>query len=140
MRVCVNVAKVKDNTRESLIEALATLGEGDADFNGDNGLEYLWDVVWEVNGFKSYDDWEAQGEPEMKYESNLAYLCDKVTEIEDDLKCVSDFFRGWLYHDSYYEDYDYEVSTDADRNITAIALAYVHQEVQHGRNKEYYLR
>ena len=126
MSLYVNLVKVEDTTREALITALATFGESDADFNGDNGLEYLWDVVWEVNGFKDYDDWEAQGEPEVKYESNLEYLCDILMKAEDDLALIDEFFNDWLYHDSYYEDYNYEVSTDGDGNITAIALAYVH--------------
>ena len=41
----MRLVKVNGKTREDLLVALASLGEMDCDFNGENGLEYLWETV-----------------------------------------------------------------------------------------------
>lgn len=123
MSMWLELVEVEDDTKESLMKALFFLGQGDADFNGDNGIAYLWDVVWTANGFAHYGDWIAQGNPEVKYESNLEYLCDELMKVEDNRKCISMFFEAWLGEDDYYKDYHYEILGTYE-NITAIALAY----------------
>lgn len=54
----MKLVKVNGKTREDLLTALASLGEIDADFNGENGVEYLWDEVWKANGFENMKDYE----------------------------------------------------------------------------------
>lgn len=122
----LTIAEVKDGTREELIKALACLGEQvDADFSGDNGWDYLWDRVWEENGFNNYEDWQMNGEPVLKYESNLDYLCNMVKDVKDDVECIETFLQDWLYYDSYYKDYQYDLLMDSN-GITAIVLAYTY--------------
>ena len=67
----------------------STLGEMDADFCGDNGIEYLWSPVWEANGFKGQEDYEEKKETldsdddeevVLKYESNVGWLLDELKE------------------------------------------------------------
>ena len=41
----MKLVKVNGKTREDLLVALASIGEIDADFNGDNGIEYLQDAL-----------------------------------------------------------------------------------------------
>ena len=119
----LRIAEVKDNTREELIKALRSLAENDCDFTGENGLEYLWESVWEVNGFEDMEDWENDGEPTLYFESNLDYVSDLVRHLEDDKDCVESFIKIWLEHDGYYIDYQYDLLTDSN-GITAIVLAY----------------
>lgn len=121
----LKVVEVNGITREELIVALALLGEEDWDFNGNNGLEYLWYGVWEENGFKDMEDWENNGEPTLKYESNVEYLCDMVEDIKDDVECIETFLDTWMGNDSYYTDYQYDLLTDT-YGITTIVLAYTY--------------
>lgn len=123
MNLDLRIAEVKDNTREELINALATLSENDADFTGENGLEYLWNRVWYINGFSNMEDWECNGEPTLKYESNLNYVCNTVKDIENDIECIEMFLDMWMAKDSYYGEYHYDLLTDSN-GITAIVLAY----------------
>lgn len=119
-------ATVNDSSRESLLNALAALGESDNDFCGENGPEYLWISTWDANGFKDYEAWVKAGEPALKYESNLAYLCEQVKDIADDEECIETYFKSWLYHDSYYDGYTWEKINDRDGQLYAIALSTVH--------------
>lgn len=121
----LKVVEVENNTRGALISALARLGEEDWDFNGNNGLEYLWESIWEDNGFKDMKDWENNEEPTLKYESNLDYVCDTIKDIKDDVECIETFLDVWLGHDSYYTNYEYNLLTDT-YGITAIVLAYTY--------------
>ena len=125
MSLNLTVVEIKDDTRYELIRALKLLAENDADFDGSNGLEYLWCGIWEDNGFKDMKDWENKGEPTLKYESNVDYVCDIIKDIEDDVECIETFLDVWLGHDSYYTDYKYDLITDT-YGITAIVLAYTY--------------
>ena len=132
------LVKVKAGNRKSLLDALAELGDCDCDFIGENGLEYLWEEVWEENGFQSYKDFETQSdeldsddddfeetaEIELKYESNLDYLLDQVKDIEDDKECVETFIETWMDNDrNYYDQYEVNYLTDTKNRITAISFA-----------------
>ena len=59
----MKLVTVNGKTREDLLVALASIGEIDADFNGDNGIEYLWDNV-----------------DSTKYKNNMEYLLDTLKD------------------------------------------------------------
>lgn len=119
--------QVDGNTREALIAALASIGNADNDFNGENGFAHLWEATWRANGFNNLKEWEAKGCPALKYDSNCAYLCDAVKEETDDMNCIRVFFESWLNHDSYYDAYDWNVLKDDQGNVTVVALSYAHR-------------
>ena len=131
----LNLVEVKKGNREDLLSALASIGDCDYDFNGENGIKYLWDEVWKANGFEDMKDYEEQNEYnsdedenyeeiKLKYESNLEYLLDKVKDIKDDAKCVIEFFDTWMENDrNYYNDCEVNYLTDENENIYAIAFS-----------------
>jgi len=121
----LKIANVDDRSRGSLLKALTQLGESDNDFCGENGYEYIWERVWQENGFKSYEDWQSKNEPDLLYESNLKYAIEQVRNIEDDMKCIEEFLKEWLDHDSYYLSYEWECIKDSEENLVAITLATV---------------
>ena len=100
------LVKVEANNRESLLNALRTLAENDCDFNGDNGIDYNWDIT-----------------NEKGFDSNLDYVIDCVKDIDDDLECINEFIDCWLAGDGYYLDYEMDYLTDDNENIIAISLA-----------------
>jgi len=132
-----SLVEVKPNDRNDLLGALEELGSCDLDFIGENGLEYLWNEVWKVNGFEDIKDYEEQNECDsdddenykeikLKYESNLEYLLDKVKDIISDIDCVEEFVNIWMENDrNYYQDYSLNYITDKYDNITAISLAMI---------------
>ena len=102
-----NLIEVKKNNREDLLLALANIGDNDADFNGENGIEYAWEETI-ANGF----------------ESNLEYLLDKVKDIKDDIECINTFIDTWMEKDrNYYHDYQVDYLTDKDGNVIVISFA-----------------
>lgn len=101
-----SLVKVEAKNRESLLDALAELSDFDCDFNGENGVDYLW------------KDAEEKG-----FESNLDYLLDKVKNIENDAECVVRFIGEWMDTDNYYHEYGLNYLTDDEGNIIAISLA-----------------
>jgi hypothetical protein len=131
----MRLVEVKAKDREDLLNALMLLGETDADFIGENGLEYLWDEVWKANGYEDRKDYENQmenfdaeddeaEEPELKYESNADWLCDYVKDIKDEVECVETFINTWMEMDSgYYTEYEFDYITDSNGNIVALAFA-----------------
>lgn len=42
MSLYMNLVEVNAKDRESLLDALRNLGDFDCDFNGENGIGYLW--------------------------------------------------------------------------------------------------
>ena len=134
----LNLVKVEANNRENLLNALVSLGDVDCDFNGENGLEYLWDEVWKANGIEDVEDYEnqmekyynsieedeKQEEPVLKYESNIDWLYDYVKDIESDVECVETFINTWMEHDAnYYFEYKIDYIKDENGNLVAIAFA-----------------
>lgn len=104
----LNTTKVNGKTREDLIDALADLGKFDADFCGDNGIEYLWDCV---DG--------------NKYESNREYLLDVVRGLGTDREVIHTYISTWIGGDSYYQDYELQVIYDDNDKAEFIALAVI---------------
>ena len=132
----MQLVQVKGDKREDLLQALASLGElVDADFSGENGLEYLWDKVWAANGFVDMDDYEEQclseadedeesEEIELKYQSNMAYLLDLLKDKESDKEVIKEFIAGWVGSDSYYKQYILDVGYSENGKAECIALSW----------------
>ena len=127
MSLFAKLENVKAGNRNSLLSALTSLSDFDCDFNGENGIDYLWDEVWEANGFESQEDFESKDEKaELKYESNLDWLLDEVKEIEDDADCIETFFETWMEHDrNYYDEYEANYIRNKNGKVVAVSFAAV---------------
>ena len=125
MSLFAKLENVKAGNRNSLLSALTSISDFDCDFNGENGIDYLWDEVWEANGFESWEDFESQDEEtELKYESNLNWLLDEVKEIEDDADCIDTFFETWMEHDrNYYDEYEVNYIRNKNKKVVAVSFA-----------------
>ena len=135
MSLYTSLEKVVAGNRKSLLVALESLSNFDCDFNGENGLEYLWDEVWETNGFESLEDYEEKQEYdsdedegyeeiELKYESNVEWLLNEVKDIEDDGDCIEAFFRIWMEHDgNYYDEYETNYIRNKNGKVVAVSFA-----------------
>lgn len=102
---------VEESTKEGIIDALIKLSDFDADFIGDNVDEYLWD--------------EAK---EQGFENNRDYTLNKIKDIKNtDLsRMIEDFLYLWMrYDDYYYQEHDYSVVKDENKNIISISVAYI---------------
>ena len=130
----MKLVKVNGKTREDLLVALANLGGIDADFNGENGIEYLWDKVWKANGFESMEDYEEKNEYdsdedddyeeiELKYESNMAYLLDILKDKETDKELIEEYVSDWIGCENYYKYHILDVVYDENGKAECIALA-----------------
>ena len=107
MSLYLSLKEIKPGNRESLLNALRELSYFDCDFNGDNGLDYLWE--------------EAKG-----FTSNMEYLINEVKDIKDDEECVSRFIEMWMERDSsYYKSYELNVITTKQNQIKTIAFAVI---------------
>ena len=105
MNLYSGLEEVKAGNRESLLNALISLSDFDCDFNGENGLDYLWE---EASGF----------------ESNMDYLIDKIRGIKDDEDCVNSFFEEWRDNDrNYYEEWNVSVLKDTKKRVKAISFS-----------------
>lgn len=104
MNLYSGLEEVKVGNRESLLNALISLSDFDCDFNGKNGLDYLWE---DANGF----------------ESNMDYLINEVRDIDDDEECVNTFFEEWLNRDRYYDEWNVSVITDKKKRVKAISFS-----------------
>lgn len=106
MNLYTNLVAVEKGNRQSLLNALEIISDFDCDFNGDNGIDYLWD--------------DAEG-----FESNLDYLLNEVKDIEEDEEVVKSFIEEWMDRDSnYYTEYSYNTITE-DGFVVAISLSAV---------------
>lgn len=111
LKLYTRLQKVKKANRESLLNALRNLSDFDLDFNGDNGVDYLWDEV-----------------DSNKFGSNMEYLISKIKSIKDDEECVRIFFEEWMKHDkNYYNAYEYNTITK-NGNIIAISFSAVSED------------
>ena len=135
MSLYTSLEKVVAGNRKSLLAALESLSGFDCDFNGENGLEYLWDEVWKANGFESLEDYEKKQEYdsdededyeeiELKYESNVKWLLNEVKDIEDEGECVKTFFETWMEHDkNYYDEHEVNYIRNTKGKIIAVSFA-----------------
>lgn len=95
--------KIAENTEESAMELAMDIAEHDADFNGDNGEEYLWEKA------ESFD-------------SNADYAWSIAKAESTPKKMLEKFFALWLSEDSYYTDYDWSIIEV--ENKLSVALYY----------------
>jgi hypothetical protein len=95
--------EVTQNTKEDVSVCLMDLALCDNDFNGENGLEYLWE--------------EAEG-----FESNAEYCLSIAEKEPTPREMVEKFISMWMGRDYYYENYDIGVLVRDDRLF--ISLAY----------------
>ena len=102
----MKLVKVNGKTREDLLTALASLGDMDADFNGENGIEYFWDSV-----------------DSTKYESNMEYLLDTLKDKETDKELIEEYVSNWIGGDNYYKEHILDVVYDKNGKAECIALA-----------------
>lgn len=92
------------NTKKEAAKSLLILANIDSDFNGDNGMEYLWE--------------DAEG-----FESNAEY-CLSISENESTPRMmIEKFISLWMGRDSYYDDYNLEILAHED--VLFISLAYL---------------
>lgn len=104
--MALSLGTFNKNSVEEFEKALVNISCNDADFNGENGEEYLWE--------------EAQ---EKGFESNQEYLIDKVKTLNyQDAAAL--FLSCWLGADDYYIDYEYEIVENGD--MVSIAVAYTY--------------
>jgi hypothetical protein len=101
----MKLVKVEGKTKEDLCNALRELAKLDDDFNGNNGIDYLWEEV-----------------DSSKYQSNIDYLLDNLIG-NTDKELIEDFVKCWIEEDSYYVDYKLQVLYDKDNKAECIALA-----------------
>jgi hypothetical protein len=104
MKSVRQLLEVTRYNRDDVMDALAHLGENDADFCGDNGYEYRWDIAKE-------------------FETNLEYALSVAQKETTIIGMITAFVDIWMGQDSYY--YDYEVSVSELNGIVAIAIAYI---------------
>lgn len=93
-----------ENVKESLFELFSSV---DADFNGENGEDYLWDCAKE-NGFESNLDYELKNAKE-KYADDLELVIKEV---------VSSAQGTW---GDYYSNWDTEIIKINEGFIVSIA-------------------
>lgn len=132
----LNLVEVFGKKRENLLKALSILGKMDADFCGENGIEYLWNEVWEHNGFKNLSDYEEYEnrnldddedykEIQLKYKSNMEYLLDLLKDKETDKEIIEEFVSRWVGSDSYYKGHVLKVIYDDNGKAKCIALSII---------------
>lgn len=102
----MKLVKVEGKTRQDLLNALASLGEMDLDFCGENGSDYLWENI-----------------DQEKYESNMEYLLDILKDVESDKELIEQFISKWIDGDNYYQDHILDVVYDKNSKAECIALA-----------------
>ena len=94
--------EVMMNIKEDVIETLMCLADIDNDFNGENGVEYLWE--------------DAEG-----FESNATY-CLSIAEKENTPReMIEKFISLWMSRDYYYQDYDLGILVEDDKLFLSLA-------------------
>ena len=104
MKSVSQLLEVTKYNREDVADALMLLGHNDADFCGDNGYEYRWEIAEEFETNSEYALSVAQKEPTI-------------------IGMITKFVDIWMGQDSYY--YDYDVDVKELDGIVAIAIAYI---------------
>lgn len=90
--------------REDVADTLMYFANHDADFCGDNGYEYRWEIAKE-------------------FETNAEYALSVAQKEPTIVGMITKFVDIWMGHDSYYMDYD--VSIKEMDGIVAISIAYI---------------
>ena len=90
--------------KQEILNMLTLMGCDDNDFNGENGIEYLWE--------------DAKG-----FECNLDYCLSVASKEDAPQKIIETFISTWFNHDWYYQDYDLDVIEEGDKIF--FSLAYI---------------
>lgn len=98
--------EVMNNTKEEVAITLMCLGDQDFDFNGENGIDYLWE--------------DAQ---ELGFESNAAYCLSIAKKEQTPKEMIEKFISMWMGRDYYYQDYDLGILVEDDKLF--LSLAYI---------------
>ena len=107
-----DIPKGTPNHKDALLKTLKSIGEIDADFNGDNGADYLWNHV----------------DKEL-YNSNLDYILNLIASETDERKIVDIFFSEWMRNSGgYYNHWRTEIITNHFNEVQFIAFAYTSQD------------
>lgn len=115
MSLSLFTASIEGSTKQEKIDdvvnAMCSFADTDCDFNGENGMGYLWEEA------KSGD-----------YESNLEYTADICRKADSPKEALFKFADMWLGRDAYYTDYKVTYTAKDDFkdeiDITSIAVAY----------------
>ena len=102
MTELTQLSTITEYTWDDVAKALINLADYDADFCGNNGYEYRWDVAKE-------------------FETNAEYALSVAKNEPTIIGMITKFVDIWMGHDSYYR--DYEVSIMEMNDIVAIAVA-----------------
>lgn len=133
-----SMAVYEMGNKNSLKEALKTISNIDTDFNGENGLGYLREEVWNANGYANFnqyedtcdmpdtdsDEFDSWKEPELKFKSNQEYYIDLALKETDEKKAINNFLHNWLSDDGYY--IDWNLKTEDINYYRAISVAILH--------------
>ena len=96
--------EVMINDKNEVAQCLMSLADCDCDFNGENGLEYLWE--------------EAEG-----FESNAEYCLSIAQNETTPREMAEKFISLWMGRDAYY--YDYNLGILEQDGKLFMSLAYV---------------
>ena len=98
--------KFEIDSPKDIVNALVSLAEIDADFNGENGEEYLWEIAKTAG-----------------YETNADYLANTIVKSDHDFEsCVRTYVDEWIGKDFYYKGYEMEILKDKNHYIVALAV------------------
>ena len=103
----IHYYEVMSNNKADVANNLMFLSNNDCDFNGENGLEYLWE--------------EAEG-----FESNAEYCLSIAEKEPTPREMIEKFISLWMGKDPYYYDYDLGVLVQDDKVF--VSLAYMIEE------------
>lgn len=120
MPLSLFTASIEGSTKQEKIDdvvnAMCSFADTDCDFNGENGIGYLWDEAKDTG-----------------YKCNLDYTADICRKADNPEEAFLKFAEMWLGRDAYYTEYscafehtvkeDFEDETD----ITSIAVAFCTQ-------------
>lgn len=115
MPLSLFTASIEGNTKQekidSVVDAMCSFADIDCDFNGENGVGYLWENIKAEN-----------------YTSNLEYTADVCRKADSPKEALFKFADMWFGRDAYYTDYKVTYTAKDDFkdeiDITAIAVAY----------------
>ena len=103
----LTTAKVNGKTRDDLLDALRELANVDADFNGENGVDYIWKEAKQAGD-----------------ENNMEHVIRMVRNFQNDEDVIERFVQMWMDNDNYYKEHTVDVVYDEDKKAEFIAIAF----------------
>lgn len=93
-------------SKSELAESLIGIAEGDLDFSGANGEEYLWEHAKKAG-----------------FETNMAYAINVAMKESSTKEIAEKFVSVWMDHDTYYDNYDLAVVPIRDNSEYPLILS-----------------